>query len=91
MKEIDLNFLKRHLGPSNKDIDLMLKSMSVNTIDELIKRVIPSNILSKIDDDLIDINLSEDEVLFKLKEYANKIPYINLSLEWDTTGLLSQT
>ena len=72
MKESRLNFLKRHLGPSNTDIDLMLKSMSVNTIDELIKRVIPSNILSKIDEDLNDINLSEDEVLFKLKDYANK-------------------
>ena len=67
-----LNFLKRHLGPSNTDIDLMLKSMSVNTIDELIERVIPPNILSKIDEDLIDINLSEDEVLFKLKDYSNK-------------------
>ena len=72
MREIDLNFLKRHLGPSNTDIDLMLKSMSVSTIDELIERVIPSNILSKIDEDLVDVNLSEDEVLFKLKDYANK-------------------
>ena len=72
MREIDLNFLKRHLGPSKRDIDLMLKSMSVSTIDELIERVIPSNILSKIDKDLIDINLSEDEVLLKLKDYANK-------------------
>ena len=82
MKEIHLNFLKRHLGPSNTDIDLMLKSMSINTIDELIKKVIPSNILSKIDEDLIDINLSEDEVLFKLKGYANKNTLYSLSLEW---------
>ena len=72
MKEIHLNFLKRHFGPSHTDIDLMLKSMSINTIDELIERVIPSNILSKIDEDLVDVNLSEDEVLFKLKDYANK-------------------
>ena len=91
MKESRLNFLKRHLGPSNTDIDLMLKSMSVNTIDELIKRVIPSNILSKIDEDLIDINLSEDEVLFKLKIMQIKIPYTNPLLGWVTTGLLSQT
>ena len=52
MKKIRFNFLKRHIGPSNTDIDLMLKSMSVSTIDELIKRVIPSNILSKIDENL---------------------------------------
>ena len=39
---------------------------------QLIERVIPSNILSKIDEDLVDVNLSEDEVLFKLKDYANK-------------------
>ena len=72
MKKSRIDFLKRHVGPSNRDIDLMLKSMSVSTIDELIKRVIPLNILSKIDEDLIDINLSEDEVLFKLKGYADK-------------------
>ena len=72
MKETHLDFLKRHFGPSNTDIDLMLKSMSINTIDELIERVIPSNILSKIDEDLVDVNLSEDEVLSKLKDYANK-------------------
>ena len=40
MKETHLDFLKRHFGPSNTDIDLMLKSMSINTIDELIERVI---------------------------------------------------
>ena len=72
MKEINFNFLKRHLGPNDIDIDLMLKSMSMNTIDDLIKKVIPPNIYSKIDEELIDTNLSEEEVLSKLKEYANK-------------------
>ena len=38
MKEINFNFLKRHLGPNNIDIDLMLKSMSVDTLDDLIKK-----------------------------------------------------
>ena len=72
MKEINFNFLKRHLGPNDTDIDLMLKSMSVNTVDDLIKKVIPPNIYSKIDEDLIDVNLSEEEVIFKLKNYANE-------------------
>ena len=48
MKEINFNFLKRHLGPNDADIDLMLKSMPVNTVDDLIKKVIPPNISSKI-------------------------------------------
>ena len=65
-------FLKRHIGPSKQDIDTMLKSMSVNTLNDLIKKVIPPNIFSKIDEDLIDIHLSEEEVLFKLKNYANR-------------------
>ena len=72
MKEINFNFLKRHLGSNDTDIDLMLKSMSVKTIDDLIEKVIPPNIFSRIGKDLIDVNLSEDEVLFKLKGYANK-------------------
>ena len=68
MKEINFNFLKRHLGPNVTDIDLMLKSMSVNTLDDLIKKVIPPNIFSRIGEDLIDTNLSEEEVLLKLKD-----------------------
>ena len=48
MKEINFNFLKRHLGPNDTDIELMLKFMSINTVDDLIKKVIPPNIFSKI-------------------------------------------
>ena len=72
MKKINFNFLRRHLGPNDTDIDLMLESMSLNTVDDLIKKVIPPNIFSRIGKDLIDIILSEDEVLLKLKDYANK-------------------
>ena len=52
MNKSRFNFLKRHLGPNDTDIDLMLKSLSVETIDNLIKKVIPPNIYSKINEDL---------------------------------------
>ena len=46
--------------------------MSLNTVDDLIKKVIPKNIFSKIEENLTDVNLSEEEVLLKLKDYANE-------------------
>ena len=69
----DSKFLDRHLGPVERDIDLMLKSMSFTSIDDLIKNVIPTNIFSPMDVDLIENNhLSEDNVLDELQKYANE-------------------
>ena len=72
MTKDNSDFLFRHLGPNKKDIDLMLKSMSFSSIDDLIKNVIPLNILSTINEDLIDSNLSEDDVLNEVQKYANE-------------------
>ena len=68
----NLDFLHRHLGPNKEDIDLMLKSMSFTSIDDLIKSVIPLNIFSTINEDLIDNNLSENDVLSELQSHANE-------------------
>ncbi|MFL3013685.1 MAG: aminomethyl-transferring glycine dehydrogenase [Candidatus Neomarinimicrobiota bacterium] len=64
--------MKRHLGVNNSDIELMLQEMKINSLDELIKKVIPKNIYSPLSANLFEKNLSEDEVLDKLKIYANK-------------------
>ena len=69
----DSKFLDRHLGPVERDIDLMLKSMSFTSIDDLIKNVIPTNIFSPMDVDLIEnSHLSENNVLDELQKYANE-------------------
>ena len=40
-------FIKRHIGPSEEDIDAMLKVVSANSLDDLIKKTVPDNILLK--------------------------------------------
>ena len=67
-----ISFLKRHLGIDNSDTELMLQEMKINSLDELIKKVIPKNIYSPLSANLFEENLSEDEVLAKLKINANK-------------------
>ena len=72
MNYTEKSFLHRHLGVKDSEINEMLEPMSVNSIDELIKRVIPKNIYSPLNNDLLKSSLSEIEVLNKLQEYSNK-------------------
>ena len=65
-------FLNRHIGPSNSDIKDMLKSMKLKSIDDLIEKTVPKDIYSPLNEELIDTNYSENEVLKKLKKYAQE-------------------
>ena len=43
---IDNNsFSSRHIGPRNNDIKKMLKAIGVNSLENLVKKTVPSNIL----------------------------------------------
>lgn len=64
-------FSSRHNGPSEKDIQEMLKVIGVNTLDELIEETIPSNI--RLDKSInLDEPLSEFQFLNNLKSIAEK-------------------
>jgi len=64
-------FSSRHNGPSEKDIQEMLKVTGVNTLDELIEETIPANI--RLDNPIkLDEPLSEYQFLNKLKSIAEK-------------------
>ena len=71
MNQTEISFLKRHIGLNSSDIDEMLNIMNLDSIDELIEKVIPRNIYSPLDHNLIETNLSETVVLDKLREYSN--------------------
>ena len=44
---IDNNsFASRHIGPRNDDIKIMLKVIGCDSLDHLIEKTIPSNILN---------------------------------------------
>ena len=53
-------FIHRHIGPSNKEISEMLKTLDVSSLDELINKVVPDSIRMTGDLDLQE-SLSENE------------------------------
>ncbi len=64
-------FIDRHIGPGESEIKEMLKTVGVNTLDELIEQTIPKEI--RLDDKLeLPEALSEFEYLEKIKKIASK-------------------
>ena len=64
-------FIKRHIGPSEKDQSKMLRYVGYKTLDELMTNTVPENILLK-DNLKIDQPLSENDALRKLKSISKK-------------------
>ncbi|GAA1405186.1 glycine dehydrogenase (decarboxylating) [Glutamicibacter uratoxydans] len=64
-------FVARHIGPRQSDVDTMLQTLGYTSLDELIDTAVPSNI--RQDGPLaIPDALSETEALAHLRELANK-------------------
>ena len=40
-------FIRRHIGPSEEDIEKMVKVVGANSLDDLISKTVPENILLK--------------------------------------------
>jgi len=64
-------FVHRHIGPSENDISEMLKSLGMNSLDELINRTVPDSIRMSGELDLPG-SRSETEVLNELRSMANR-------------------
>ncbi|MBU1370510.1 MAG: aminomethyl-transferring glycine dehydrogenase [Bacteroidetes bacterium] len=68
---ISNNFLQRHLGPNDKDIQKMLRAIGLDTVEQLIDEVIPENI--RLTEPLnIGEGINEYEYLQHLKKIAAK-------------------
>src|SRR6266516_5202432 len=64
-------FADRHIGPNDEETDEMLEQIGVKSVEELINKTIPKNILIKKDiDDATP--MSEFEYLEELKKIAAK-------------------
>ena len=48
------DFLNRHVGLNDFDIKKMLKCLDIKSLDNLIEKVIPENILSPITENLLE-------------------------------------
>lgn len=66
-----LKFVDRHNGPRQADEQLMLKALGVATLDELIKKTVPEDILLK-EPLALDEAVSEHEYLARLKKIAGR-------------------
>ena len=65
------NFTDRHIGPSTNEVEQMLHSMGVKSLDELIEQTIPDSIRTPKDLSLPQ-GLSEKKCLETLKQYADQ-------------------
>ena len=65
-------FIRRHIGPSEEDMEKMLKFIGENSLDDLIKKTVPEEILLK---DKLKINnpTSEHESMKEIKVISEKI------------------
>ena len=64
-------FVARHIGPRQSDVDTMLQTLGYTSLDELIDTAVPSNIRQEGPLAIPDA-LSETEALAHLRELANK-------------------
>ena len=72
--EIKEEFVNRHIGPREKDVEIMLADIGVKSIDEMIDRAIPNNIRLKKELEIGE-GISEYEFLQEMRNLAkmNKV------------------
>ena len=63
-------FIDRHIGPSNGQIAIMLASLKLESLEQLIKTVVPSEILTTTHS-LIGNSITESQAIKKLKDIAS--------------------
>lgn len=66
-----ITFANRHIGPNQQEVEQMLKTLSIDSVDALIKDTVPSNILLSEPLNLSDAK-TEPEALADLKALASK-------------------
>ena len=79
-------FIDRHIGPSNEHIASMLASLKLESLEQLIKTVVPSEILTTTHS-LIGNSITESQAIKKLKDIAslNKTSRSFIGLGYYTT------
>ena len=79
-------FIDRHIGPNKEQIASMLASLKLESLDELIKNVVPSEILTTTHS-LIGNSMTESQAIKKLKDIAslNKTSRSFIGLGYYTT------
>lgn len=64
------DFISRHIGPTDEEVELMLNSLDLSSLEDLISRTIPKNIRSKTSLGLPQCR-AESDVLSELRSMAD--------------------
>ena len=65
-------FHNKHIGPSSKEIEEMLKFLSCTDLNDLLEKIVPKNILDIDDESIGNENFSEKEILDHVKKIGSK-------------------
>ena len=64
------NFSRRHIGPSTSELNNMLETIGVDSIEDLLSQTIPDKIRLKTDLNIPDA-ISEMEFLKEIKKFSS--------------------
>lgn len=64
-------FIMRHIGPRDEDVEIMLKEVGCSSLDELISKTLPPSIQLSEPLDLPDA-ITEQDTLARLREFASR-------------------
>ena len=70
-------FIKRHIGPSEKEQSKMLQYVGYKSLEDLMENTVPEKILLK-EDLKIDQPMAENDALKKLKSISKKNKILRL-------------
>ena len=65
-------FHDKHIGPSSKEIEEMLKFLGCTDLEDLLEKIVPKNILDIDDESIGNENFSEKEILDHVKKIGSK-------------------
>ena len=65
-------FHNKHIGPTSKEVTEMLSSLECNSLNELLEKIVPKNILDIDGESIGNENFSENDILKYVKELGSQ-------------------
>ena len=65
-------FQNKHIGPTAKEVKEMLSSLECSSLNELLEKIVPQNILDIDGDSIGNENFSENDILKYVKDIGSK-------------------
>ena len=65
-------FHSKHIGPTSKEVTEMLSSLGCNSLDELLEKIVPKNILDIDGESIGNENFTENDILKYVKKLGSQ-------------------